>query len=161
MNNLLKIGATSLLLLGVAAAPAFASDRDHDRDRDQRGQHYGYSRDHRNDGNRNDRNQGRRDYDTAYSQGYRSAPARVVYRQPQRVYVQPRQVYVRQSAPWRRGGYYRGYSYAPTYVVNDYDYGYYGLDRPPRGYGWRRSDTGDFLLVALATGIIADIILNH
>ena len=37
----------------------------------------------------------------------------------------------------------------------------YGLRTPPRGHYWRRSDSGDYLLVALATGIIADIILGH
>ncbi|MFT3755836.1 MAG: RcnB family protein [Pseudoxanthomonas sp.] len=161
--NLLKIAASSLLLLGVAAAPVFAGDHDRDRDRGHHGQHHGYSQGHRNDGGRNYRNQDRRDYHTGYSQGYRqgyqSARPRVVYRQPQRIYVQPRPVYVHQPAPWRRGGHYYGQGYGPTYVVNDYDY--YGLNRPPRGYGWRRSDTGNFLLVALATGIIADIILNH
>src|SRR5690606_18237685 len=46
-----------------------------------------------------------------------------------------------------------------TYVVNDYRY--YGLPQPPRGHHCRRSDAGDFLLVAMATGIIADIILSR
>ncbi|MEP6908775.1 MAG: RcnB family protein, partial [Pseudoxanthomonas sp.] len=31
----------------------------------------------------------------------------------------------------------------------------------PRGYYWRRSEVGDYLLVAAATGIIADLILRH
>jgi Ni/Co efflux regulator RcnB len=34
------------------------------------------------------------------------------------------------------------------------------LRRPHRGYHWVRDDAGDFLLVAIATGIIADVILN-
>ena len=60
---------------------------------------------------------------------------------------------------WARGGRYYDRGYGPTYVVRDYcDY---GLRAPPRGYYWRRSDAGDFLLVALATGIIADLILGH
>jgi Ni/Co efflux regulator RcnB len=65
----------------------------------------------------------------------------------------------RPASYWTRGGYYYGPGYAPTYVVNDW--GYYGLNQPPYGYYWRRSDAGDFLLVALATGIITDMILNH
>ena len=48
--------------------------------------------------------------------------------------------------------------YAPTYVVNDY-YDY-DLRQPPRGYHWRRDDRGDFLLVAIATGIIAEVLLH-
>ena len=34
------------------------------------------------------------------------------------------------------------------------------LRQPPRGYHWVHSDNGDFLLVAISTGIIASIIAN-
>jgi Ni/Co efflux regulator RcnB len=34
----------------------------------------------------------------------------------------------------------------------------YGLRPPPRGSCWRRSDVGDFLPVAAATGIIPGLI---
>ncbi|GGJ99217.1 hypothetical protein GCM10011394_05440 [Luteimonas terricola] len=80
------------------------------------------------------------------------------------VYV-PRPVVVhhpsayRGPPPWARGRHYGYAGYAPTYVVRDY--GPYGLRHPPRGYHWRRSDAGDFLLVAIATGIIADVILGR
>ena len=61
-------------------------------------------------------------------------------------------------AAWRRGAYlppsYRGRGY----VV--YDYGRYGLRPPPRGYYWYR-DGNDYLLAALATGLILDVIINH
>ncbi|HEY9540398.1 MAG TPA: RcnB family protein, partial [Luteimonas sp.] len=60
---------------------------------------------------------------------------------------------------WSRGHRYYRAGYGRTYVVNDY-YSY-GLRRPPSGYYWRRSDAGDYLLVAIATGIIADLILSH
>lgn len=54
---------------------------------------------------------------------------------------------------WRRGAYlpppYRGY------VVQDYRY--YHLRPPPRGYAWHRVGD-DYLLVALATGLIMEII---
>ena len=60
-------------------------------------------------------------------------------------------------AAWRRGAhlppYYRGY------VVNDYHR--YDLRRPPRGHHWVRDDRGNYLLVAVATGIIADLLLHH
>ena len=60
---------------------------------------------------------------------------------------------------YRRGGYvpveYRG----GPYIVDDWRGAHLG--RPRRGYHWVRSDNGDFLLVAIGTGIIADLILHH
>lgn len=88
------------------------------------------------------------------SGGYRD------YYRPNDYRPAPRVVYRPVPAPyWRRGGYYYGRGYAPTYVVNDW--GNYGLYAPPSGYYWRRSDAGDFLLVAITTGIITHLILNH
>lgn len=56
-------------------------------------------------------------------------------------------------AAWRRGAYlpppYRGY------MVHDYHR--YHLRPPPRGYAWYRVDN-DYLLAAIATGLIYDII---
>jgi len=56
---------------------------------------------------------------------------------------------------WRRGAYvpvvYRRY-----YVQDPY---YYGLRPAPYGYRWVYAD-GNFVLMALATGVIADVILN-
>ena len=42
------------------------------------------------------------------------------------------------------------------YVVTDWRHSH--LRQPPRGYHWVRSDNGDFLLVAITTGVIASII---
>jgi Ni/Co efflux regulator RcnB len=39
------------------------------------------------------------------------------------------------------------------------DYGHYHLRHPPRGYHWVRSNN-DYLLVAIATGIILDMALQ-
>jgi Ni/Co efflux regulator RcnB len=50
---------------------------------------------------------------------------------------------------------YRGGSY----VVNDWHREH--LRRPHRGYHWVRSDNGDFLLVAITTGVIVDLLLHH
>lgn len=60
---------------------------------------------------------------------------------------------------YRRGGrvpseYRRG-----SYVVNDWQREH--LSRPRRGYHWVRGDNGDFLLVAISTGVILNILLNH
>jgi len=52
---------------------------------------------------------------------------------------------------WERGHRYGG----PIHVVHDY--GRYRLHPPPRGYGWVRVRNNDYLLVALATGVILDI----
>ncbi|MEW5687178.1 MAG: RcnB family protein [Pseudomonadota bacterium] len=57
---------------------------------------------------------------------------------------------------WRRGAYvpraYRGY-----YVQDPY---YYGLREPPRGYRWVYAD-GNFVMMALATGLISEVLLNR
>lgn len=56
---------------------------------------------------------------------------------------------------WRRGAYvpraYRSY-----YVQDPY---YYGLRAPPRGHRWVYAD-GNFVLMAVATGLIASVIAN-
>lgn len=56
---------------------------------------------------------------------------------------------------WRRGAYvpraYRGY-----YVQDPY---YYGLRAPPPGHRWVYAD-GNFVLMALATGLIASVVAN-
>jgi Ni/Co efflux regulator RcnB len=59
------------------------------------------------------------------------------------------------SAYWRRGAYvpvpYRSY-----YVQDPY---YYGLGRAPRGYRWVYADN-NFVLMALASGLIAQVVAN-
>lgn len=56
---------------------------------------------------------------------------------------------------WRRGGYvppvYRSY-----YVQDPY---FYGLRPPPPGHRWIYAD-GNFVLMALATGLISEVLLN-
>ena len=47
----------------------------------------------------------------------------------------------------------------PRYYVDDYPH--YHLRQPPRGHRWVRDEDGRFILVAVATGIIADILLHH
>ncbi|MNU08021.1 Nickel/cobalt homeostasis protein RcnB precursor [compost metagenome] len=44
------------------------------------------------------------------------------------------------------------------YVVNDWRG--HRLAPPPRGYHWVQNG-GDYLLVAIATGVIAQLILSH
>jgi len=63
---------------------------------------------------------------------------------------------IRREERWERG-HALPYEYRRE-VVSNYDY--YHLRRPPRGYHWVRAN-GDYLLVAIASGIIADVILHH
>ncbi len=56
---------------------------------------------------------------------------------------------------WRRGGYLPPYYRGDTYVIRDY--GRYRLRPPPRGYYWYRTGN-DYVLAAIATGLIFDII---
>lgn len=59
---------------------------------------------------------------------------------------------------WRRGermGYNDWNSYERV------DYRQHHLRAPPRGYEWRRSSDGNYILAAIATGLIASIILGN
>jgi len=58
---------------------------------------------------------------------------------------------------WQRGGEMRHDDWERGGRV---DYREYQLREPPRGYEWREVD-GVFVLGAIATGIIADILLNQ
>jgi Ni/Co efflux regulator RcnB len=58
---------------------------------------------------------------------------------------------------WRRGGYLPPYYRGNGYIIHDY--GYYRLRPPPRGYYWYRAGN-DYVLAAIATGLIFDIINN-
>jgi len=59
---------------------------------------------------------------------------------------------------WRRGAYLPPHYRGRGYVVRDY--GRQHLRAPPRGYYWYR-DGDDYLLAAIATGLILDVIINH
>jgi Ni/Co efflux regulator RcnB len=58
---------------------------------------------------------------------------------------------------WSRGGYLPP-SYRSTYVVSDYPR--YKLRRPPPGYVWHRVGD-DYVLAALATGLILEVLANR
>ncbi len=128
----------SRLLIAVALlSTGSLALADQDRgDRDRRGQGHGHN-DSRHDNRRgyDDRRYDHRRYDDR-RYGYRDARPR--YREHHR---------------WERGHRY----YGPTYVVRDY--GRYRLRPPPRGYRWVQSNN-DYLLVAIATGIILDIAIR-
>lgn len=86
-------------------------------------------------------------YQAQYQHRYRNAP----YYAPRVAYAgAPRYYYVGDRLP---GAYWRGMR-----VVNDWPA--YSLYQPPYGYQWVQADTGEFILVALATGLIASLLLN-
>ena len=129
-----------LLVHDVNQAEVAHLDRRDDR-HDRRDQRQAYRHGY-HDGRRDDRR-----YDRRYDDRRYYAPPRVVYR--------PAPHYHR----WAVGQRYRDYYRGPVYVVNDY--GHYHVRRPPRGYHWVRDDRGNLLMVAIATGIIADLLLHH
>jgi Ni/Co efflux regulator RcnB len=65
----------------------------------------------------------------------------------------------RREGWYHRGGYVPAEYRGSRYVVTDWRTR--RLREPPRGYHWVRSDDGQFLLVAIASGVIADILLSH
>ena len=126
---------------------------------------------------RHDERRDRHDRRDAYRDGYRdgrySRPVVVERNYYRGGYYRPGPpppppVYYRPAPPpvayYRPYGYERGYRYVNYYsgrpiVVNDDDY--YGVRRPPPGYHWIRDDRGNLIMVAIATGIITDLLLNR
>lgn len=128
--------AVALLTTGsfALAAPGPGDHGRHGQNHD-RGHNRGYDRGHDHRGRDHRRHDDRR---YSYDRGYRHAPPRY---------------YPARQHRWERGHRY----YGPTYVVRDY--GHYRLRQPPRGYHWVRANN-DYLLVAIATGIILDMALQ-
>jgi len=135
-SKTIAVIAATLALSSVGSA--FAQDRHHGQDRDGRDGRY-EQRDSRHDGRHDN---GHWDNQRDYRDGRHA---------DRRPYPQP-------HAEWHRGdrvpGEYRG----RNYVVNDYRA--YHLNAPPRGYQWMGVG-GDYVLAAIATGIIAQIIVGQ
>ena len=163
----------------AVAVPAVARDDDHRRHHDRDHREYRHDRDGRRDHDRRwERHDDRRDRrhsrwdDRDYRHGYRDGRRherwddrydRYDRRHDRGIYYPPRVVYARPGyrppPRWARGYRIHDYGWAPTYVVVDYHR--YGRPHPPRGHHWRRDDRGNWLLVAIATGIVVDAILDH
>lgn len=150
------------LALGVAAAPMTAAADEHDhgrhegwRNHEDRGDHDGGWRDH-DRGEWREHDRGWRDRDEHWREraewrGYHGARAGYWYAPGYGYYRE----YPAYGVSWRRGAYVPA-PYRRFYVQ---DWGYYGLRPPPPGYRWVYAD-GHFVMMALATGLIADVILN-
>ncbi len=146
MKRLILSLAAAAAVAGPLAATATAA------------QAQGYHRDHREYRDRRDHRgpdrHDRRDWDRGRHNGYYYGNRWNYGPPPQAYYGNP---YYRPGYnQWRRGAplpaYYRGY---PVY-----DYGRYRLRQPPRGYAWYRAGN-DYVLAAIATGIIFEIINNN
>ena len=142
---------TMIIAAAVAATlvtpmAASAQSRHHgDRDRDGR-----YER-HERRADRNRHDGGRYTQRERYNDHRRYArDQRRDWRNSQRHYRQDQ----------RR--YYRGgtlpYQYRSNWYIRDYNR--YGYAPPPRGYGYYRTDTGDIVVAALATGVILSLLAN-
>jgi Ni/Co efflux regulator RcnB len=124
--------AAAALAMCMAAGSAFAQGRGHD---DHRGGPPGHRMDHRGPPPGHWGNQDFRDGRQFDRRGF----------------PQP-------HAEWRRGGRVPSEYRTRNYVVNDYRA--YRLQPPPRGYQWMGVG-GDFVLAAIATGVIAQIIAGQ
>jgi Ni/Co efflux regulator RcnB len=154
MKRLLSAALALSLFAGTAAVATSASAQTYDHGRYDRQDDRG---DYRRDDRRDDRGDYRRDDHRDDRGGYRH---------------DGRGQYGGYHNGYNQGGSY-GYGYGNQYGYGHrwargqrYDHGYggryvdyrgYNLRRPPRGYGWVQ-DRNDFLLVALAGGLIAQII---
>lgn len=170
------VGAALAGTLGLGSA-AFARDGgDHDRgDREERfeqrqGRHA--AREQRWEGRRDERRAGHRD-DRGWRQGPHAGAYQPRYEAPQPRYVAPARQYAPQPSysyryeqpsyrshvpRFHRGGHLPHEYRQRAYYVNDW-HSHGGLYAPPYGHQWVNVD-GDFLLVALATGIIANLLVN-
>lgn len=125
----------------ILAAPAYADPPRHER---------GYDRGDRRGDHRAERFDQRR-HNGYYYNGrfYRGAPPASYY---------GRNGFRPAYAQWRRGERVSAAERAHWQRVN---YRQARLNAPPRGYEWRRDNTGAYLLVGVATGVILSAILAN
>ncbi len=67
-------------------------------------------------------------------------------------------VYGARGPEWHRGGHIPLQYRSHQYVVNDWRA--HRLDAPPRGYEWVQVG-GDYVMVAIATGVIAQLLISQ
>ena len=158
-------GTLGFSSVGFAQDGGRRGDREHRAEQRQERQERRENRAERRDDNRAERREDRREFraerrddrhddrrvDRAYRQGYNAG-----YQQPSYVYSQP--AYRSHAPRFNRGAYlpheYRNHGY----YVNDWRT-HHGLYAPPYGHQWVQVGS-DFLLVALATGLIANLLVQ-
>lgn len=138
----MRLIASTVIAAAIAAgaiAPAFAEPQRYERHDDRRGPDERYDRgereayrDGRSDGRRDDRRWDRRD---------------------------DRRDYYRDNYRWHRGD-RLDTRHTRYVVVHERDYRHYGLRHPGRGEYYARTNDGDILLVAAATGLVLWALTN-
>lgn len=175
MNVRLTIAALTVAIAAMGIgnlAEAKDGRRGHDRDK----QRHSQSRNDRHD--RNDRRQRAvvivdRRADDRRIRNYQPQPAwrndhrryddRRYDDRNRRYHVQSRKWDNGRRGPpsWARGRDYRSYGYERVVYVPYQEYGRYDLYAPRNGYRWVRDDAGHYLLVAIASGIISDVLYRR
>jgi Ni/Co efflux regulator RcnB len=159
MNNhrsrISRLAGLGSLALALAGALAFSAPAQAQPDGRHGERHY--QRDDRRDHADHRRWERERERDRRYREQQRRE-YRHDHRPPPRVVVVPdRGRGIGPRNDWYRGGYvpapYRGYNY----VVGDWRG--HRLSAPPRGYQWIQYG-GDYLLIAIGSGLIANIVIN-
>ncbi|WP_445146524.1 RcnB family protein [Dyella sp. Tek66A03] len=145
MKRLFIFVVTAALLAGTAATYASPQDdsRYHDQHRDDDRDHH--DGDHRDGDHRDgDRDRGDRGHDRDYrEEGHHDNG---------------------EHKGWEKQAYRRGERMPDRYYSHEYyvtDYERYHVRRPDPGYRWVRSDDGQIVLTAIASGIIIDVALTH
>lgn len=132
---------TLAVTTALSAGAAFADPND-----DHRGGPQQQQNDHRGGPQQNDRHDGQRQ-----NQDRHNMPR---YQQNPQAY---RHDMPRPGQEWRKGGRVPEKFRGAGYQVNDWRS--HDLPAPPRGHRWVRVN-GDYVLVAIATGVIAQILLG-
>lgn len=136
MNKKIIVSAMMTILL-TAGSTAFADNDRHDRGRNSHGQHDDRGRGHdhdRYDHGKKDKHAYR--HDNGHHNGRGAGPHHNFY----------------------KGGYIPREYRHNQYVVNDWRGRH--LHQPPHGYHWVRTGP-DYVLIAISTGIIAQIVLSN
>ena len=168
MKTLLFAAAALAAAAGPIAASAQPPGRDHERREDRRelredrrdaGRHVdrGEARELARDRAEIARDRGELRYDRRRAETWRQRNEWRSYNGARRGYwYAPGYGYHRPSGfAWRQGAYVPR-AYRTYYVQDPY---YYGLRPAPPGHRWVYAD-GNFVLMSLATGLIASVILN-
>lgn len=161
------VSAIAALSLAIGSVSGFAQGSGIDPDRtgaNNPGQQYrnnGYNQRNDNQRNGNQRNNvhgDNRGYDRSYDRNNnaRSYDQRDNERRADR--DQQRFYYSARSPEFRRGGYIPYEYRSHQYYVNDWRG--HRLSAPPRGYQWVQVGP-DYVLIAIATGLIVNLILNQ
>jgi Ni/Co efflux regulator RcnB len=152
MKSKAIVCAIAALSLGIGSV-SFAQG--YDRNRDNNDRQGAQQRD--NNDRRGNYQRDNRDQHGAYDRG--NGRAEMGNRGDRNDQYRNGQYYYGARGPeWRRGGHIPPQYRDRQYVVNDWR-GHH-LNAPPRGYQWVQVG-GDYVLVAVATGIIAQLLLNQ